>query len=114
MGEIGCGRASGGRKGVTGKRGGAGCKPLVERGIGGEVGVFIVVIEEGGDKGPIGVRVGGLGFSASYAGAMDESRDRWIGDGRAGRSGVHRRRSSGKGEKRGSLGACSRICRAIQ
>ena len=55
-----------------GRRGRAGGKPLVERGIGREVGVFIVVIEEGGDKGPIRVRIGGLGFTAGEAGAVDE------------------------------------------
>ena len=73
---IGCGRASGGRKGVRERRGGAWGKPLVERGIGGEVGVFIVVvvvvIGEVGDKGPIGVGVGVEGFSTGQAGAVDE------------------------------------------
>jgi len=59
------GRASGGRKGVRGWRGGACRKPLVERGIGGEVGVFmVVVIVEVGEKGPIGVGIGVEGFSA--------------------------------------------------
>ena len=52
---------------------GAGGKPLVERAIGGEVGVFIVVIEEGGDKGPVWVGIGGcVGCAAGYAGTVDE------------------------------------------